>query len=373
MPAAPASVPSLFTRTICLSALWSVLLCSVAAAERDVLVATNRVIRVMAANVTGNSQKYEPFAIRIFQGLKPDVIAIQEFNYSNNTPAQIRSFVDTAFGTNFSYYRESGAGYSIPNGIISRFPILSSGTWDDVLIPDRGFAWARLDVPGTNDLYVVSVHLKSSSGDASVRSAQATALRQLITNNFPASAWIVVAGDLNLQSRNEAALTTLKTFLTDSPIPADHLGDPDTNNGRNNPYDLVLPNPTFNTNFVPAVVGGQTYNNGLVFDSRIFPNLAAVAPVQSGDSGLAQHMAVLKDFRIQYVATNRIEVPRPLLVQTRTNSIRWTATPGIAYSVEASLNLTNWFVVTQFTAASSTLSYSNLSTTNAWRFYRVSY
>ena len=68
----------------------------------------------MAANITDNSQKYEPFAIRIFQGLKPDIVAIQEFNYSNNTPAQIRSFIDTAFGTNFHYFRESGAGYDIP-------------------------------------------------------------------------------------------------------------------------------------------------------------------------------------------------------------------------------------------------------------------
>ena len=55
-------------------------------------------VRVMAANLNGNSQAYEPFALRIFQGLKPDVVAIQEFNYSNNTEADIRSMVDTAFG-----------------------------------------------------------------------------------------------------------------------------------------------------------------------------------------------------------------------------------------------------------------------------------
>ncbi|MEI9961583.1 MAG: hypothetical protein WDM76_10770 [Limisphaerales bacterium] len=58
-------------------------------------------VRVMAANLNGNSQKYEPFALRIFQGLKPDVVAIQEFYYNNNTTSDFRSMVDTAFGDKF--------------------------------------------------------------------------------------------------------------------------------------------------------------------------------------------------------------------------------------------------------------------------------
>ena len=47
---------------------------------------SNIAVRIMAANLNGNTQSYQPFAIRIFQGLKPDIVAIQEFNYSNNTP-----------------------------------------------------------------------------------------------------------------------------------------------------------------------------------------------------------------------------------------------------------------------------------------------
>src|SRR5437763_9328896 len=82
---------------------------------------TNTVVRIMSANLNGNTQSYQPFAIRIFQGLKPDIVAIQEFNYSNNTPSDFRAMVDMAFGTNFVYFRESNAGYSIPNGIISRY------------------------------------------------------------------------------------------------------------------------------------------------------------------------------------------------------------------------------------------------------------
>src|SRR5438105_1119425 len=95
---------------------------------------TNTTLRVMSANLNGNTQSYQPFAIRIFQGLKPDIVAIQEFNYSNNTPSDIRSMVDTAFGTNFSYFRENyTSSGDIPNGIISRYPIVASGSWADTV------------------------------------------------------------------------------------------------------------------------------------------------------------------------------------------------------------------------------------------------
>ena len=44
-------------------------------------------VRVMAANLNGNTQSYQPFALRILQGTKADVVCIQEFNYNNNTAA----------------------------------------------------------------------------------------------------------------------------------------------------------------------------------------------------------------------------------------------------------------------------------------------
>jgi endonuclease/exonuclease/phosphatase (EEP) superfamily protein YafD len=155
---------------------------------------TNLTLRIMAANLTSGGPTYQTAGLNILKGLKPDIVAIQEFNYGNNSAADFRHMLDTTFGTNFVYYRESG--YSIPNGIISRFPIRAAGSWDDSLVPDRGFAWARLDVPGSNDLYVVSVHLYSS-GSASDRNQEAQALKNLISANFPANAWVVVAGDFN--------------------------------------------------------------------------------------------------------------------------------------------------------------------------------
>src|SRR3954468_6658988 len=101
-------------RLLCLVAL---LLCGASINAQP----SNLTLRVVSANLNGNTQSYQPFALRIFQGLKPDVVAIQEFNYAstnglgNNTPPAFREMLDTAFGTNFVYMRETGS-YSIPNG-----------------------------------------------------------------------------------------------------------------------------------------------------------------------------------------------------------------------------------------------------------------
>lgn len=296
---------------------------------------TNLTLRIMAANLTSGGPTYQTAGLNILKGLKPDIVAIQEFNYGNNSAADFRHMLDTTFGTNFVYYRESG--YSIPNGIISRFPIRAAGSWDDSLVPDRGFAWARLDVPGSNDLYVVSVHLYSS-GSASDRNQEAQALKNLISANFPANAWVVVAGDFNTATRSEAAVSTFKTFLSDNPIPTDAEsgGKMETNEPRNKPYDYVLPSHSFATNFVPTVLPSRVFSNGLVFDSAVYTPLSDVAPVAPGDSHVSgmQHMAVVKDFNITYTITNAWP-DAPFIITQPASQI---AAPGsdVAFSVAAS-------------------------------------
>jgi endonuclease/exonuclease/phosphatase family metal-dependent hydrolase len=260
--------------------------------------------RIMAANLNGNTQSYQPFAIRIFQGLVPDVVAIQEFNYNNNTPADLRAFVDTAFGTNFVYFRESIG--DIPNGIISRFPILEADSWPDPSVNNRGFTWARLQLSGTNELYVVSVHfLTSGSTD---RATEALDLKTLIQSHFPSNAWIVVAGDLNTDSRSEAAMSTFGSFLSDNPIPTDAEvgGNSFTSINRNHPHDYVLPSFSMTNRMTASVFNSHSFSNGLVFDSRVYTPLTDVAPVLVNDSSNAQHMAVLKDFIIPNSGTNPV-------------------------------------------------------------------
>ncbi len=250
--------------------------------------------RVMAANTTsGNYQSYEAAGIRIFQGLKPDIVGIQEFNYRSGT---LRQFVDTAFGTGFHYYIEPG-GESIPNGVISRWPIKASGEWNDPYVSDRDFAWATIDVPGPRDLHIVSVHLWSSGG-TSGRNNEAVVLTNRIRSSFPSSDYVVLAGDLNTGTRTEAAMTTLKTILRDTHVPADKNGNDDTNEPRNKPYDYVLPNAVLDSNHVAVVIDGRAYTNGLVFDSAVWHDATLPPPILAGDSHVSgmQHMAVVKDF-----------------------------------------------------------------------------
>ena len=344
-------------------------------AQVPVVTTSNVAIRVMTANLTGNSQTYEPDAIRIFQGLKPDIVAIQEFNYLGNTASDVRTMVNTAFGTNFFYYRETG--YAIPNGIISRWPIAAVGSWEDTDpgVNDRGFAWARIDLPGSNDLYVVSIHLKASSGGTNEfrRNAEALLVKSLIQSNFPPNAWMLVAGDCNIQSANEDALATFKTFLVDAPIPTDSPagGDADTNNGRSERYDYVFPNSAFNSNRVATTVGSRTFPDGLVFDSRIFSPLADVAPVLTGDSANLQHMAVIKDFRIALTVTNLVTVPRPVLRLVSTNLLRWDGLSNLTYTVEGSSSLTNWRTLGIASSSTTDFSFTNQMPSSGRNFYRV--
>ena len=267
---------------------------------------TNYNLRIMAANLNGNVQSYQPFALRIFQGLKPDVVCIQEFNYTStnnlgaNTPGAFQEMVGAALGTNYSYYREAYTNNGdIPNGIISRWPIVAAGSWVDTVQsqPNRGYAWAQIQLPGTNYLYAVSVHLLTSS--AANRSSEAANLKSLIQANFPANAFIVVGGDFNTGSRTES--TTMQTFgsyVNDLPIPVDNNGNSNTSANRNSPHDYVLASSSLTNYESPTVLGAHSFPSGLVFDSTVYTPLSEVAPVLYGDSTNAQHMAVIKDFTL---------------------------------------------------------------------------
>lgn len=315
----------------------------------------------MAANLTsGSQQSYEAEGIRIFQGLRPDIVAIQEFQFGGSTAADdLRTLVNAAFGTNFHFYCEPYNG--IPNGIVSRFPFVTAGSWvdSDPGISDRGFAWGQIDIPGTNDLYVVSVHLKASNGgtDQTRRAAEAAELKGLIQTNFPAHAWIIVAGDMNIHDPSEGAVSTFATFLGDSPVPADGPGDSDTNAARNERYDRVLLSFSLTNLLVPVVMPSHTYVNGLVFDSRVYTNLTDVPPVAPGDSGVSgmQHMAVVRDFQIPLAAPNPPALP-PMLTNPMLTGSQFqfllTGTAGSNYVVQTSTSLSpaNWIALHTNTA-----------------------
>lgn len=253
-------------------------------------------LRVIAANLTsGNNQSYDlGHGQRILQALQGDIIAMQELNVGSRTPAELRAFVDATFGAQFSYVRGSG---NIPNGVVSRFPILDAGEWDDTRTTDREFTWALVDVPGPDDLLVVSVHLLSNT--SMNRNAQGTQLLQYIAANAPTVPHVVIAGDFNTDVRGEMVLSTFAAkTVTAGPWPVDGLGNGATNITRSRPYDWVLASPALHANEVPVSLGSQSFPTGLVFDTRVFSPLPP--PALSSDSAAAnmQHMAVVRDFAL---------------------------------------------------------------------------
>lgn len=256
-------------------------------------------LRLMAANLTsGTSQSYDAgHGIRIFQGVEPDIVMIQEFKYGGSTTSEIRSFVDTAFGTTFSYYREGGSG--IPNGIISRYPIIQSGEWNDSSVADRDFAYARIDIPGPTDLWAVSVHLLTSSSGS--RSTEAQQLVNYIQQQVPAGDYLVIGGDLNTASRGESCVTKLaQVVVTGSPYPADKNGNTNTNRDRSKPYDWLLVDADLGAYKTAVVLGASSFTNGLVADTRVYSPIAELSPALAGDSNATnmQHSGVVRDFLI---------------------------------------------------------------------------
>ncbi|WP_141324443.1 lamin tail domain-containing protein [Myxococcus sp. AB025B] len=316
-------------------------------------------LRLMAANLSsGNGQDYDPgHGIRIFQGTDADIVMIQEFNYKTDSAADLRGFVDTAFGPGFSYYRESGA--QIPNGIISRYPIIASGEWDDPQVSNRDFAWARIDIPGPRDLWAVSVHLLTAN--ASTRNAEAQSLVSRIQANIPAGDYLVIGGDLNTGSRSESCFGTLSQVVTTaSPYPADRNGNTNTNAGRNSPYDHVLVDSDLRPYQTAVVIGGSSFANGLVVDTRVYSPIGEISPALSGDSGASgmQHMGVIKDFLIPGdAASSSLTVTSPNGGESWTTgsarSISWTSSGVSSVRVEYTLNGSTWTTLSSSTSASA--------------------
>ncbi|MBS2028425.1 MAG: endonuclease/exonuclease/phosphatase family protein [Deltaproteobacteria bacterium] len=256
-------------------------------------------VRVVAANLSsGNNQSYDPGeGIRILEGVHGDIMLMQEVNDGDDSPTAIRALVDAVCGTSCVYTRGSG---QIPNAVVSRYPIIASGAWTDPSVSNRDFTWAQIDVPGPEDLWVVSVHLLTTN--ATVRDAEATSIVSQLNAVVPAGSLVVVGGDFNTDNRTEPCLTTLGAwFSTAAPYPADANGNSNTSAPRTRPYDWVLPTPELRALETPVAIGAAQFTGGLVVDTRVYTPLTDLAPALATDSGATgmQHMAVVRDFLLQ--------------------------------------------------------------------------
>lgn len=303
-------------------------------------------LRIAGANVTsGANQSYLSPGIDILKGINADVVLIQEFNVGGaNDTAAVTSFVSSTFGAGFQFYRETGA--QIPNGIISRYPILASGTWNDSYVSNRSYVWAKIDVPGTKDLYAISVHLLSTSSTNRNNEATEIVNTYIPTLGMPAGSYLVIGGDFNTDSRSEACISTFNgTFVTASPYPAGQDGDSDTNASRAKPYDWVLANSNLNAIKTSTVYGSFNYTNGLVFDTRNFTQAELDSnffPALTTDSGASnmQHMAVVRTFLIPSSAPvsdgDSVTVSQTDRAVSSANA--GTVTPMLSVNITASAN-----------------------------------
>ena len=262
-------------------------------------------LRFMAANTTsGNYQSYDGGeGARIFMAVKPDIALIQEFKVNEGS---LEDFVRRTFGAEYSYAQGTG---NIPNGIVSRYPILETGSWHGENLPDRRHEWARIDIPGNRELLAISVHLHTDYDNQNVnmreiRDAVKTMLAS--TNDY-----VVLGGDFNTSSRDMVKSILSGQFETGTPYPVDQNDVEGTSFDRKRPLDWVLVDHDLQQYRVDTVIGGNRYAGGHVFDARVYEalgTLATVPPVQSGDSGPdasvsnntsnIQHMAVIRDFEL---------------------------------------------------------------------------
>ncbi len=233
----------------------------------------------------------------MFEGLHPDVALVQEVNYGTNSVADLQHFADLSFGPGFTIVREAGA--QIPNAVISRYPVLTSGTWTDAQVANRGFTWAQIDLPGPRNLWAISVHLLTSSAVA--RALESDEIMVRIGQSIPIGDWIVLGGDFNTGTRSESCVTKLSPrFATGFPYPADQLGNSDTSANRSKPHDWVLLSNELASKEVPLRLGVTPYPHGLVLDTRVYTPLTDIAPALLNDSAASgmQHMPVAKDVLI---------------------------------------------------------------------------
>ncbi len=109
------------------------------------------------------------------------------------------------------------------------------------------------------------------------------------------------------------------------------------------------------------IIGGSTFTNGLVVDTRVYTPISEIAPAMAADSGAnqMQHMAVVKDFLLPPpaapAALSLISSEWGLDADPSWMRLTFTSTPGAPYEIQASGTLApgEWQPLGQITAAAA--------------------
>jgi endonuclease/exonuclease/phosphatase family metal-dependent hydrolase len=291
-------------------------------------------LRAVAGNITsGNYQSYDyGHGIRIFQGLKADVMMVQEFNYKDNTDNDYKEMVEAVFqdegclsSTPQRCFYEVGTGAVIPNGVMSKYPIISWGEWADPasgVDSTRHLNYAIVDIPGNKDLFVVSVHLHTSPSSDQIASAVVivNAIKEIKQEANYLGYYFMVGGDFNGSAAvSDDGFGMYDTFNINDENPLGEDGSPGTSANRSKILDWLLVSNDLSLKQVPSKFCAEnnsndckSYSNGLVMDTRDFSQTQLdtyfspsffdnqVLDVDDSGAGSMQHMAVVKDFLINF-------------------------------------------------------------------------
>ena len=135
------------------------------------------------------------------------------------------------------------------------------------------------------------------------RASEAQALVDYIAlAGFPTNDFLMVAGDLNNETRNAVVMQVLTSnTVTDDTQPADQNGNTDTSSARVHPYDYILPSCWAEEFRMPLYFENTLFQDGMVFDTRLWTNTPPPSPALITDSSAYQmnHMLIMKQFAME--------------------------------------------------------------------------
>ncbi|MGN6552131.1 MAG: immunoglobulin domain-containing protein [Verrucomicrobiota bacterium] len=287
--------------------------------------------------------------------LDPDILTFQEIPVTNNGTAQMENFV-AAFRRGFYLATNSSDDLYIRSVILSRFPIVASRSWLHAsdLTPfgytNSGFTRdlfeAEIAVPGfPQPLHVFTIHLKSSQDNdsAAKRAAEAGAVSNFFVTGFLTTNSLrpyILTGDMNedilrpapsdpqsvqrlISAPTGLQLTTPFNFINNGAL----TFSIQSANGLSRRYDYILPCGLLWSN----AVSSEIFRTDLLdpVPANLFSNDDQIA---------SDHLPVRMVFANPYTKPFRVSIWN----SNETVNLSWPCTPGQAYRVENSSNLTSW-------------------------------
>lgn len=153
-------------------------------------------LRLASYNVKGFdywASEQHLYLAKILWTVQPDIVSLQECPDSGILFTDFTAGWLPAYTSTVSYI-----GWSVHNGILSRYPVLSSFS-EGTSVMTRDLYGAYIDAPVWPNICMMSVHLKAGSNysDGERRNEEATFVRDYCSNLYNSGTLFFLAGDCN--------------------------------------------------------------------------------------------------------------------------------------------------------------------------------